>query len=234
MVIFNDYLEMDKNAFKDILRSRNAEVRGESKMLGTIDFDHGTSQFSVYMPGGAMAGWFALETINQSKIRLQVWARKELKDCYLYMKVLTWHVIEACKGLETAEEWIKNVDSYVYKGIVIMPINGELAELADKLNKEELAKKNNGHEDSQRETITKGPYAGTLENTRLAMIDWLDRNKSINASCETNGIDDETMKKYIPNILAIIDERKRTEWIKKIRALGKEKWLGKYELDSDI
>ena len=74
----------------------------------------------------------------------------------------------------------------------------------------------------------RGPSEETLESCKQAMIEWLDNHADLQKAAELCMIDDETILRWIPNVLELTDSPKREKWIALLRALGKEKHLGKF------
>lgn len=57
---------------------------------------------------------------------------------------------------------------------------------------------------------------------------WLDGGKSLSAAANLALCDDETVLKWIPNVLETKEPAVQEKWIRLIRAQGKEKHLGKF------
>jgi|GEM_PF-2960990 len=77
----------------------------------------------------------------------------------------------------------------------------------------------------------RGPSVVTLKNCTEAMRKWLDEEKSLKVAGELSDCDDQTLLRWMEQILDQVDPEKRERWIKLIRAQKKEKYLGKYRED---
>lgn len=73
-----------------------------------------------------------------------------------------------------------------------------------------------------------GPRGDTLPDCQKAMVEWLDKGKSLNVAASLCGRDDQTILKNIPNVLELVDIGTQEKWIKAIKAQNKAKYLGKY------
>jgi hypothetical protein len=140
MIIYDDRLEMHIEGFKDLLRSRNANLSIETGIFARIIFDFETA-YTVVMQDGAVAGIISWELIKPSLYHLQVFAVRRLADCYEYMKTLTWFIIEFYRGKTKADVWIKNVDNYIFEGVRITPF---LAEIIKKYGENDQKEIDNG------------------------------------------------------------------------------------------
>lgn len=86
-------------------------------------------------------------------------------------------------------------------------------------------------EDKQTKAKSKrisGPRGDTLPDCKTAMEEWLDKGKPLRLAAELVSRDDQTILKNIPNVLDLVSPQKREEWITRIKALGKEKYLSKH------
>ena len=87
-------------------------------------------------------------------------------------------------------------------------------------------------ETTQKKGSTKrdrGPSPDILKLCKQAMKYWLDDERPLSMSCElAGGPTPKTVKKWIPNVLKLLDEPKRQQWITKLKVLNQEKHLGKF------
>lgn len=60
----------------------------------------------------------------------------------------------------------------------------------------------------------------TLNSVKDAMEDWLTRSMSITAAAENNGTSPARIRKYIRQVLEMVDIKTRDEWIKLLKAMG--------------
>ncbi len=86
----------------------------------------------------------------------------------------------------------------------------------------------NGEGEPRGKRRNRGPSPDVLKDCKKAMEDWLDNDKSLNNAAQLVDRDDQTVLKWIPNVLTLIPSPKREEWIKLIRAQGKQRYLGEF------
>jgi len=83
-----------------------------------------------------------------------------------------------------------------------------------------------GQQDKPPQRRNRGPAPDVLKDCKEAMEYWLDQDKSLNMAAQLVGRDDQTVLKWIPNVLDTMPSDRRAAWIAKIRAQRKDKYLG--------
>lgn len=72
-----------------------------------------------------------------------------------------------------------------------------------------------------------GPSPEVLSACTDGMKYWLDDDKNLTRAAELAGVDRKTILKWIPNVLDLIDDNKLIMWIRKLKAIGRNDYLGK-------
>lgn len=76
-----------------------------------------------------------------------------------------------------------------------------------------------------------GPSPEILSGCTDGMRFWLDNDNGLTRAADLAGVDRKTILKWIPNVLDLIDDNKRLNWIRKLKAIGRNDYLGKYRED---
>ena len=69
MIIYDDRIEMEVEAFKDVLQVRNSVLDNDLSILTTLSFFF-DNIFGVFLNGHRLAGKIAVEKISQNKYRV--------------------------------------------------------------------------------------------------------------------------------------------------------------------
>jgi hypothetical protein len=120
-IIYDERLELEIDAFKDVLQSRNAHLDDELSIYTTLSFFF-DNIFGVFMPDGVLAGWFAVEKISRYKYHTQVSVEEGSPVFKKFMMLFTWLIIECYQGVDAANNWWKNLDVTKFNGIKIQPV----------------------------------------------------------------------------------------------------------------
>jgi hypothetical protein len=120
-IIYDDRLKFEIDAFKDVLQSRNADIDNDLSIVTTLSFFF-DNIFGVFMPDGTLAGWFAVEKVSRDRYHTQVSVEEGSPIIKKLMMLLTWRIIEWNQGVESANNWWKNIDVTKFDGIKIQPV----------------------------------------------------------------------------------------------------------------
>ena len=91
-------LELEIDAFKDVLKSRNVDLDNDLSIVTTLSFFF-DNIFGVFMPDGTLAGWFAVEKISRDKYHTQVSVEEGSPVFKKLMMLFTWRIMECYQSV---------------------------------------------------------------------------------------------------------------------------------------